>query len=224
MALRDVEQLMQVGRRAAQAGIASQVHAIGDRAVRTALDALARLPRVPGVRHRVEHAQLVQPEDVPRFAQLDVAASVQPCHLLSDAAAMSSAWGTRSAHAFPLAGLDAAGSLLPFGTDAPVESPDPWPGLAAATLRRGAGTSEAESFYPAQSLTLERALRGACLDGPRSAGLDDLGHLDVGARADLLVIPAEVFETRDASVLASARPVATLLDDGVIHRAPDFDR
>lgn len=225
MPLRSREQLVELGGRAAEHDIASQIHAIGDAAVRTVLEVMERLPVVPAARHRVEHAQLIHPHDIERFAALGIAASVQPCHLLSDVEIMRAAWGARCATAFPLATLAASGALLPFGTDAPVESPDPWRGLAAAVSRRGAGWAADRAFHPEQRIGLDRALRSASLDGPRSAGVDDQGHLGTGARADLLVVRADMFAaTDDPDVLASTRPLATLLDGEVVHRAPEFDR
>jgi predicted amidohydrolase YtcJ len=224
MALRTPERLAELTRMAAEAGIAAQVHAIGDAAVRTALDVLAGTPSVPGARHRIEHAQLVHPDDLGRFAALGVAASVQPCHLLSDAKAMVAAWGGRSAAAFPLAALDVQGTLMPFGTDAPVEPPDPWRGIAAAVTRQGADWSSSRAFHAEQRIGLDRALRAACLDGPRSSGRDDEGHLGPGARADLIVLPAAaVDDPPEAALLAGLRPLATLLDGQVVHRADAFD-
>lgn len=222
--LRTHQQLAEVASRAAEHGIASQMHAIGDAAVRTVLDVIEELPAVRGAMHRVEHAQIVDAADVGRFARAGIAASVQPCHLLSDAEVMRSAWGDRCARAFPLAELDASGALMPFGTDAPVESPDPWRGLAAAVARRTAGWSAAAAFYPESAVGLDRALRSACLDGPRSGHIEDQGHLAAGARADLLVVSAAMFEAlEDPDVIASTRPLATLLDGEVIHRAPEAD-
>ena len=225
MPVRTAEQLAEVAGRAAEHGIASEIHAIGDGAVRTVLDVLAELPSVPAAMHRVEHAQLVDPADVPRFAALGIPASVQPCHLLSDVDVMRAAWGARCSSTFPLAALEATGALMPFGTDAPVESPDPWRGLAAAVTRRGAGWPTGESFYPEQAIGLDRALRGACLDGPRSAHIEDQGHLDAGARADLQVVPADMFDAPDdADVIEKTRPLATVLDGEVVFRSPEFDR
>ncbi len=223
MPLRTHEQLAEAAGRAAEAGIASEIHAIGDGAVRTVLDVIEALPAVPGAMHRVEHAQLIDRADIGRFGALDIPASVQPSHLLSDAAAMRRSWGARAATAFPLASLVAAGALTPFGTDAPVEPADPWPGLAAAVTRRGAGWAEADAFHLEEAVDLDRALRAACLDGPRSARVHDQGHLDVGARADLLVVRAAILaDPVDPDVLATARPQATLLDGEVIHLAPGF--
>ena len=231
MPLRDGPQLTALARRAAEAGIASQIHAIGDGAVRTVLDVLEGLPMVAGAWHRVEHAQLVHPSDQGRFAALGVAASVQPCHLLSDAPAIVAAWGSRSAAAFPLADLDRAGTLLPLGTDAPVEPADPWRGIAAAVTRRGTGWPSERALHPEQAIGLARALRAACLDGPRSAHLADQGHLGVGARADFLVLPGSAFEAADeggssgpsAELLSELRPLATVLDGEAVWRSPDFD-
>jgi predicted amidohydrolase YtcJ len=222
--VRSPEQLATLAARASRAGIACQIHAIGDAAVRSALDVLARVPPPVGVPHRIEHAQLIDEADVPRFAALGVAASVQPCHLLSDAAVARRAWGARTSSAFPLGDLDRAGALLPFGTDAPVEPPDPWPGIAAAVTRRGAGWLAGSEFHPRQAISLGRAMRAACLDGPTSAGLGDQGHLGVGARADVLIVPAGPFRrTDDADALASIRPLATLLDGEVVHYTANFD-
>jgi predicted amidohydrolase YtcJ len=224
MVLRSGPRLAQLASRAAAAGIASQVHAIGDAAVRTVLDVLAGLPPVPGAMHRIEHAQLVDVADVHRFGALEVAASMQPAHLISDADAMRRAWGARVATAFALAAIDAGGALLPLGTDAPVEPPDPWPGIAVATARRGPRSQRSDAFHPEQAIDLGRALRAACLDAPRSARVDDLGHLDVGAQADLIVLPASLVDAPlDPDVVGTLRPVATVIDGTVIHDTPVFD-
>jgi predicted amidohydrolase YtcJ len=226
MLLAPEEVLRQRAAAAVAAGIAVQIHGIGDQAVRTALDVLASLPIAPGgFRYRVEHAQLVSPADRPRFAALGIAASVQPCHLASDAAAVRQAWGPRSADAFPFGDIAQSGAVMPFGTDAPVESPDPWPGVAIAVTRIGARWSDRRSFHPEQSVDLARALRAACLDGPMSAGEPDRGRLVHGHRADLVVVPAEALDepVGPGGALESARPLATLIDGVEVWRAPSFD-
>jgi len=224
MALRTLDQLTRATQRAAEAGIASQVHAIGDAAARTVLDALGTVALVAGAMHRVEHVQLIDRDDIRRFAPLGVVASVQPYHLVSDAGSMEVAWGARCAGAFPLADLQASGALLALGTDAPVEPPDPWRGIAAAVTRRGPGWQPGEPFHPEQAISLDEALRAACRGGPRSARQGDEGHLDAGARADLQVLPAEPFDApASAELLAGMRPLATLLEGELIHAMPGFD-
>jgi predicted amidohydrolase YtcJ len=226
MLLRSPEELSRMAKRAADADIAVQIHAIGDAAVRSALDVLEALPRLAGPSHRVEHAQLIDPVDVPRFAKLGVAASVQPCHLCTDTSIARVAWGERSANAFPLRDLDAAGALIPFGTDAPVERPDPWRGLAAAVSRSDpTWKPDVAPLHQDQALPVSRALRAACLDPAQSLGLTDEGRLTPGARADLLVVPVRGLDEPGSSGadLASIRPLATLIDGEVNYRAPVFD-
>ncbi len=226
MLLRPPKELSLLAGLAIAAGIAVQIHAIGDAAVRSALDVLGGLPRPAGPRHRVEHAQLIDPADVPRFAELGVAASVQPCHLCSDASIARLAWGDRAANAFPLRDLDAVGALIPFGTDAPVEPPDPWRGLGAAVSRADPAWPPGEIPLNAdQALPVWRALRAACLDPAQSLGVADEGHLTPGARADLLVVPIRGLEEpgRCGADLASIRPLATLIDGEIVFRSSGFD-
>ena len=226
MITHDPDDMLLVAMRAAVNGIAVQIHGIGDAAVRAALDVLEHLPRVAGVAHRVEHAQLVDQADIPRFGRAGIAASVQPCHLCSDAPAVEHAWGARSRDAFPIAALDRAGTLIPFGTDAPVESPDPWRNLAAAVRRCDPSwPTDRGLFHPEQSIDVTRALRAACLDPALALGHAGLGRLLPGSPADLVVIPWDGLAdpgTRGEH-LAATRPMATLIDGAVVYRRDDFD-
>lgn len=209
--------------RAAAAGIDGQVHAIGDGAVRMVLDVLGKVP-VGVLGRRVEHAQLVDPGDVARFGRLGIAASVQPVHLRSDAAPARVAWGERAEHAFPLASLAAGGALIPIGTDAPVEPADPWPGIAVAICRRDPFSPADEPLGRHHSIDLARAIRAACLDPAQVAGVEGLGRLVAGQSADLLIVPSEGFrQPLDPRVLAATRPLATLIDGEVVHRADEFE-
>ncbi len=221
------DDLADLARRAESNGIAVQIHAIGDAAVRVVLDVFESLPPAPhGVplMRRVEHAQLVDPQDQPRFGRLGVAASVQPVHLRSDEPQIRAGWGDRGDNAIPLRALIDGGALIPFGTDAPVEPADPWPGLAEAVVRRNPGDQAAPQVGPRQAIDLARALRAAALDPARVAGETDLGRLSVGSRADLLIVPAAGFaDPLDAAALATTRPLATLIDGQVVHRDARFD-
>ncbi len=130
------ERLAALASRAAAAGIATIIHAIGDHGVRAALDALeptvGSVPFMP----RLEHVQLLHPDDRGRFARAGIAASVQPIHLRADAAAARRLWGDRAeANGYTWRTLADSGAVLAFGTDAPVEPIDPWPGLTMAVTR-----------------------------------------------------------------------------------------
>jgi hypothetical protein len=201
--------------RAAAGGIASQVHAIGDAAVRHALEALgpgaAEAPLMP----RVEHVQLCHPEDRARFAALGVAASVQPIHLRADAPKARRDWGARAeAQGYAWRSLVEAGAVVAFGTDAPVEPVDPWPGIALAVLRRDPSWgADAPPFGAHEGLSLEAALRAACV-GPWTTVRDPLGGRFVpGSPADLIVLPAEPSESdgNGGVGLARVRPRLVLV-------------
>ncbi len=120
---------------------------------------------------------------------MGVAASVQPVHLRSDAAPQLVAWGERTHNSFPLAGLIASGALIPFGTDAPVEPVDPWPGIAVAVARRDPSRPADALTGPDEAIDLCRAIRAACLDPAQVAHQPELGRLVPGCRADLIVVP-----------------------------------
>ena len=209
--------------RAAAAGIVSQIHAIGDAAVRAALDVIEGVAK-PGVTGgllpRIEHAQMVAPGDGRRFAAAGIAASVQPVHLRSDMEAARRAWGDRAeTEGFAWTDIVVNGGLIPFGTDAPVEPIDPWPGIAIAVARHDAAWPPGSPpFGPAEALTLDRALRAASVDAAVSAGEHDRGRLTVGQRADLVVIPAAAIDepVEAGGPLGRARPDLVMMDGRVV--------
>ena len=217
------ERLAELAARAADHGIACQVHAIGDHAVRAALDALEPTVARAALTPRVEHVQLVDPADIGRFAAAGIAASVQPIHLRSDAAAARRLWGARAERSgYPWASLVRSGAIVAFGTDAPVEPIDPWPGLEMAVTRRSAGWSDGiRAFGPAEGIDLAAALRAQCLGGPLSARETDRGRLVPGARADLVVIPAAAVAepVEPGGPLGSTRPRLVLVDGRVAAEA-----
>ncbi len=219
MVVTDAEELHDLLTRAGTAGIVGEVHAIGDAAVRMALDAFARAPRVDApLMPRIEHAQLVEPSDQLRFGALGIAASVQPVHLRSDAEQQRQGWGERAENTFPLRTLTEHGALIPFGTDAPVEPPDPWPGIAVAVARRDPFDKDAALTAATEAISIERAVRAACVDPALVAGRRDLGRLLPGYLADLIVVPAAVMkEQTDPAELASTRPLLTLIDGEVVY-------
>lgn len=132
-------------------GIEPAVHAIGDEANRRALDAFAAV----GAGGRIEHAQLIDPADVPRFAELGVTASVQPEHAMDDRDVADRLWVGRTHDAFPLADLLSSGARLAFGSDAPVAPLDPWAAIASAAGRTRDGR---EPWHPEQRIPVSAAL------------------------------------------------------------------
>jgi predicted amidohydrolase YtcJ len=209
--------------RAAGGGIATTIHAIGDAAIRAALDVLTPFAATSPLMARIEHVQMLHPVDRPRFAAGGIAASVQPVHLGSDALTARKVWGLRAeAEGYTWKSLADTGAVMPFGTDAPVESYDPWPGLALAVRRDDPRwPSGTPMFAPEQSLTLERALRANCIDAAISARETDRGRLTVGQRADIVVIPAGSIDepVTAGGPLSTTRPVLVVLDGKVVFEA-----
>jgi predicted amidohydrolase YtcJ len=178
--------------RAAEAGIATTIHTIGDRAVQIALDVLGptagNVPFMP----RLEHVQLCHLDDRSRFAALGIAASVQPIHLREDAPGARRDWGARAETAgYTWRSLLDAGATVAFGQDAPLEPLDPWPGIALSVLRRDPTWADEEpAFGPGEAIDLEQALR-ASIVGPWQTLRDPLGgRLVPGSLADVIVLPA----------------------------------
>jgi predicted amidohydrolase YtcJ len=209
------ELLRELAARAAEGGIATQIHAIGDAAVRASLDALeptaAHVPVMP----RLEHVQLCHPADRPRFAAGGIAASVQPVHVREDAATAIRDWGDRAeAWGYTWRSLLEAGAVVAFGTDAPVEPIDPWPGIAMAVLRRWpAWPVEQPVFGPHETLTLDQALRANSIGAASAAREPARGRLLPGAPADLIVLPAAPREpAAEAASFAKVHPRLVIVD------------
>jgi predicted amidohydrolase YtcJ len=172
------------------------VHAIGDRANRQVLDAFEHAGCKAGrdVRFRVEHAQVLAPEDIPRFARLGVIASMQPVHATSDMPWAGERLGeARLAGAYAWHSLIDAGARLAFGSDFPVESPSALAGLYAAATRTDKGGLPHGGWLPKQRLTLEQAL-AAFTSGAAYAAFEEKsrGRAAVGQAADLTVFDQEL--------------------------------
>jgi predicted amidohydrolase YtcJ len=191
------DELVTLMRRAWEHGIVPAVHAIGDRANQLALDAFEAV----GCTGRIEHAQLVSPADLPRFARLGVIASVQPAHAPDDRDIADRHWAGRTARAFPYQSLLAAGATLEIGSDAPVAPLDPWDGVASAVTRTD---DDRPAWHPEQRIPLDVALAASC--GGRS-------FVAVGDVADLLVAERDPYggELRDMPV------VLTMLGGRITH-------
>ncbi len=198
-------------RNAARAGFPIAVHAIGDLANRDALDAFeaTRSEWEPlGLRQRVEHAQLLTPEDLARFAELGVAASVQLSHAPSDRDLADRFWGGLDSEPYAFRSLLESGAVLANGSDAPIEELDPLLGIRAGVLRT---LDKREGWRPEQALTVEQALHATTV-APAWLARDERrrGKLVPGQLADLVVLDRDPLAC-DGEELAEVQVVATML-------------
>ncbi|MBI5964862.1 MAG: amidohydrolase [Chloroflexi bacterium] len=220
----DGEELFEHCRRAADVGLSMTVHAIGDRANHEVLDAYEQLRKyetekgLPHLRHRIEHVQVLHPDDAPRLAQLNVVASMQPIHAPSDMLAADRFWGERSALAYAWRTQLNHGAPLAFGSDAPVESPNPFFGLhAAVTRRRADGSPSADGWYPEQKLTLAEALSAYTVGAAYAANAEHrLGKLAENYLADLIVLEQDIFSINPDDLLTISA-ASTMINGEWVH-------
>jgi predicted amidohydrolase YtcJ len=163
------------------------VHAIGDRANRDALDAFeATRDEWRGLRPRIEHAQCLHPDDIPRFAALGVAASIQPSMAVTDEPVAERLWADRLDGAYAYRSLHESGARLALGSDAPVEAMDPLRGLRDAVLRE---------WRSHEALDLQAALEALTVTPAWLSGDEDRrGRLAPGMLADLVILDRDPFE------------------------------
>ena len=217
------DELAELIRHAARAGFPIAVHAIGDRANRDALDAFeeTRSEWQPlGLRQRIEHAQLLAPEDVERFAQLGVAASVQFSHAPSDRDLADRFWAGKTACAYAFRSLWDSGALLANGSDAPIEELDPLAGICAGALRT---LDDRPAWHAEQALTVEQALQASTVNPAWLAGDERRrGKLLPGYYADLVVLDRDPMVC-PPSELPDVQVVATMLGGAWVHNPPPWD-
>ena len=208
--------------RASESGISVATHAIGDRAVRMALDAFqkSKTGRRPNdtapLRHRIEHAQLVSPVDVPRFASLDVIASIQPIHATSDRYMADEAWGDRSSIGYPMKSLAENGVRLAFGSDAPIEEPDPIAGIFAAVTRKRHDELSQPGWHTEQCLSVEEAVRGYTIGAAYASGEESIkGSITPGKLADFVILSKDIF-TANPLEIATTEILGTVVGGRVV--------
>jgi predicted amidohydrolase YtcJ len=216
----DKEEMFEKVRQASAAGLSSTIHAIGDKANHDVLDVFALVRKEgisPHLRHRIEHVQLLHPDDFQRLAQLNVIASMQPIHATSDMLMADRYWGARSSGAYAWRTQLNAGAMLAFGSDSPVESFNPFLGIhAAVTRRRTDGSPQPDGWYPEQRLTVTEAVHGFTL-GAAYASYDETrkGSLTPGKLADLIVLDRDIFSI-DPMEIAETQVLATMIDGQLV--------
>ncbi len=181
--------------KAAQNGIACAIHAIGDKANRSALNAFENqrniLPQ-NNLRQRIEHCQLIHPEDIPRFKKLNVIASMQPVQIPEDIDTADKYWGKRARYAYPCRSLIDSGATLALGSDVPIETCNVFEGIWSALQRTKRGS--AASWYAEERLRLSEIIHAYTM-GPAYASAEEQrkGSIAPGKSADMMVLSDDIF-------------------------------
>jgi predicted amidohydrolase YtcJ len=208
-------------------GIQVFTHAIGDRAVRLALDAYEAAQKTNhthDMRHRVEHIETISAEDIPRFGGLSVIASFQPLHSYPDEDALE-VWAPhvgpeRVQRAWALHSVEAAGGVLAFGSDWPIFTLNPWPGVQNALTRQTTEGDPPGGFVPKERINLQDTIKAYTL-GAAFAGHREKteGSLEPGKLADLILVSQDLFKI-EPSEIAKTEVLLTMVGGKVVYQAP----
>ncbi|WP_092219562.1 amidohydrolase [Desulforhopalus singaporensis] len=223
MPLADMEVLAQEIGKADRNGLAVMVHAIGDRANREVisifenLEDRRRLDRygLPGVRHRIEHVQVIQPRDIARLRRLPLALNVTPANLVLDINLIEKALGERGAWAYCIRQLVDTGLPVMFSSDCPVCDPDPLAGIRAAVFRQRSDGTPAGGWYPQARVAVETALRCYSAVPADVHNAPCLGVIEPGRRADLVVLNRNIL-SGSLSALSEATVDITVFDGRIV--------
>jgi hypothetical protein len=222
--------LWQLAEQAQRAGFSLSIHAIGDLAVREVLDVLSELPPQPSdpvsalgqpasPPHRIEHVQLIHPDDLPRLNQYKIVASVQPVHLCTDWPTADRVWGRRARYAYAFRSLLDQGAKLALGSDAPVAPLNPLLGINAAVTRLDQAGQPHGGWYPAERISVAEAVYGYTMGPAFLAGKEQLqGSLTPGKWADLIMLSQNIFEIPAETILATTVDL-TIFDGQVVYRS-----
>ena len=227
MPLTPMGEIHEAVRLADRSGLAVAVHAIGDRANRELIGVFEEVlggPRradtaPPAAPHRIEHVQVIQPEDVERLARLGVVASVQPIHCPDDIPMVETSVGPRGRFAYPFRDMLEAGVPMAFGSDCPVANPNPMFGIHAAVTRQMRDGTPAGGWYPEQRLTVAEAVWGFTMGTAYVSGRDNqLGSITPGKLADLVVLDRDILALGETAPeeIARAEVVMTVFDGRVV--------
>jgi predicted amidohydrolase YtcJ len=215
----DTEVLNEALVRLDAAGFQVHQHALGDRAIRMALDAVGAARRKNGwndLRHHVAHLQLPTPEDLPRLRELGIVATMQPFWAQPDEQVetiTAPRVGERIARLYPIASIRASGAVMAFGSDWPVSTPNPWLEMQVAVTRATPGGDPSAILDPSERIDLQAALAAFTHGSAYVNHDDDAGSIEEGKRADLVVLDRNPFEdgsigeTRTAMTIAAGKVV-----------------
>ncbi|MFO8090710.1 MAG: amidohydrolase [Desulfatiglandaceae bacterium] len=227
MPLAPMPHLRNAYRQAEQAGMAVVVHAIGDRANRELIDLLQELDQwserrgafiPPAIPHRIEHAQMIRPDDVSRLASLGIPVCMQPHNMILDINMIDESVGDRGRFTYPFKEMLEAGVLVLFGSDAPVCDANPFVNIHAAVNRRRSDGTPRGGWYPRQCLSVEEALRCYTVSPAEYyRRADVLGTITPGKFADIVVLDRDIF-TIDPMEIIDTKVEMTIFDGAIVYR------
>lgn len=207
--------LLETVKKASKSGLSVAIHAIGDKANHQALNAIEKGNHNKKLRHRIEHAQVLDPKDIRRFAQLDIIASMQPIHCPSDSDMAEKYWGKRSQLAYAFKTLLNSGTRLAFGSDLPLYDFDPLKGIYAAVTRKG--ENGGNSWNPKEKISVAQAVQAYTKGAAYASYEENLkGSLETGKLADMVVLSKDIFKISPAEILKT-KVLATLWDGKVVY-------
>ncbi len=220
IAVRTREDIRDHVRRAAAAGIASCIHAIGDAANRLLLEIFEEARAdglLDGLRPRIEHVQVLDLHDIGRLARAGVIASMQPIHCTTDMFGIDRWWGDRGSGAYVFETLRRHGAVLAFGSDAPVDNLSPIAGIHAAVTRQNAANEPAGGWYPAERLSAHDALWAYTGGAAYASGEEGLkGTLEAGKLGDAVVLSQDILAVPGPEILHT-QVEATIVGGEVVH-------
>jgi predicted amidohydrolase YtcJ len=222
MLRRDPVEFERQARQALQSGFGIAVHVIGDRAARLGLDVIEKLQQTGlanGLRNRLEHVQIVKPEDLNRFARSGIIASVQPTHATTDRDAAERYWGfERASHSYQYRSLLHSGAPLALGSDVPIESIDPRKGIFAAVARKRE-YEERPAWFPEEKLTVGEAIRGFTSGVAYASGDENRrGIIAPGMLADFTALSENIFEL-PANEIPQTPVTATIINGKIVYHS-----
>lgn len=205
LAVTPADELWELAVQASEAGFPLSVHAIGDRAVQEVINVMSefRPDTAAGqLPHRIEHVQLINPQDLPRLSRHGIVASMQPVHVMFDWRVADKVWGARARYAYAFRSLLAQGTHLAFGSDAPVAPLDPLPGIYAAVARQDEQGQPAAGWYPEERLTMAETIWAYTMGPAQLAGKSHRqGSITSGKWADMIMLSRNLFEIEPAEIL-----------------------
>jgi predicted amidohydrolase YtcJ len=220
--------------KAERAGLAVVVHAIGDRANREIITIFEDLEKIrakelpgsylpPHVSHRIEHTQMIRPEEIQRLAKLHMAACVQPHNMILDINMIDESVGSRGCFTYAYKEMIEAGIPLLFSSDSPVCDPSPLVGIHAAVTRQRRDGTPQGGWYPKQRISVEEAVQSYTTIPAAFYGQDnELGTLTPGKRADIIILDQDIFQI-DPMEIAEVKVDMTLFDGEIVHRGKGLE-